>query len=305
LMNKLNKKYKGVIIPMVTPFDERGRIDTIAVSTIVESFVQVGVMPFVLGTTGESFSVSDDDKQTLVEATVKAVKGRQTVFAGISSNCLENSIELAKIYKDLGADVMVAHQPFYFPMDDNQLLAYFEKLADAVKCPLILYNNPITTKQSIPLSVIEKLSYHSNIFGFKDSERGMERLNEAIGLWGHRPDFSHLLGWAAQSAYSLLHGSDGIIPSTGNLTPGLYADLYQAAIDGNELRCNELQKEADDISLIYQKDRNVSQSIPALKSMMSHMGICKPFVKSPMVEVKAGESAKIKSEMEALLILKN
>ena len=296
----VDKKYKGVIIPMVTPITDKMVIDVKAVSTIVESFVAAGVAPFLLGTTGESFSVSEAQKRVLVDATVKAVKGREIVYAGISSNCFEESVEAGKAFADMGVDVLVAHQPYYFPNDDKQLLVWFERLADSLPIPLILYNNPITTKQSISLDVIEKLSYHSNIYGFKDSERGMERLDHAISLWRNRSDFSHLLGWAAQSAYSVLNGSDGIIPSTGNITPVIYKKLYDAAVAGKAEEANSLQEVTNRISEIYQKDRQVNDSIPALKVMMSVKGLCQPNVLLPMVptsdEVVAVIVEKMKNE---------
>jgi 4-hydroxy-tetrahydrodipicolinate synthase len=164
-----------------------------------------------------------------------------------------------------------------------------------VPCPLILYNNPITTKFSIPIDVIEKLSYHPNIAGIKDSERGMERLDLSLKLWYNRPDFVHFTGWAAQSAYALLNGSDGIIPSTGNFCPELYSELYHCALQRNAEKANALQSKADQISEIYQKDRNVSQSIPALKVMMSSKGLCKTFVMPPMYELSSEENEKIKN----------
>ncbi|MBN2165167.1 MAG: dihydrodipicolinate synthase family protein [Marinilabiliaceae bacterium] len=297
---KTEKKYKGVIIPMITPVDDKFQIDVSGVENIIVSFISAGVDPFILGTTGESFSVSEKEKDKLVAASVKALNGKGMLYAGISGNCVSETIIAAKKYKDLGVDVLVAHQPFYFLMSDSQLLSYFENLADSCDLPLIMYNNPITTKQSISIDVVEKLSYHSNIYGFKDSERGIERLDKAIALWKDREDFSHLLGWAAQSSYSLLKGSDGIIPSTGNLTPGLYRSLYDAAINGDSDTANKLQVRVDEISAIYQKDRTINQSIPVLKAMMEIKGICKRYALPPMFTVNNEDMENIEQVMNDL-----
>lgn len=301
-MKSIDKKYKGVIIPMITPVDQNYQIDVKGVNCLVKSFISAKVDPFVLGTTGESFSVSGKQKATLVEETAKSLNGNGILYVGISGNCVSESIEEGKKYKDLGADVLVAHQPFYFPNSDEQVIKYFEYLADEVDLPLILYNNPITTKQSISLDVIEKLSYHSNIYGFKDSERGEERLNKAISLWKDREDFSHLLGWAAMSAYSVLNGSDGIIPSTGNLTPVLYRELYDAALSGDESKAMSLQKRAGAVSAIYQKDRIINQSIPALKCMLEIAGICQRQALPPMFSSTDEEKKKIEKAMDELEI---
>jgi 4-hydroxy-tetrahydrodipicolinate synthase len=182
----------------------------------------------------------------------------------------------------MGVDVLVAHLPFYFPLLENQMLKYYEKLADSVPSPLIIYNNPVTVKQSIPLEIIEQLSHHDNIAGIKDSERGMERLNRSLDLWGKRDDFVYLLGWTSQSVYALLKGSDGIVPSAANFVPGLYKKMYDAAIRNDKTKAYEYQVKTDRISDIYLKDRNISQAIPALKFIVSLCGLCQPFVLPPL-----------------------
>jgi 4-hydroxy-tetrahydrodipicolinate synthase len=293
-MTNPNKKYTGVIVPMVTPCTGKHQVDTIALEKIVESFITANASPFLLGTTGESVSVSKAQQMQLVKTTVGVSKKRKMVYAGISGNCLEESIENGKTFADLGVDAVVAHLPFYYPLDTTQMLRYYEQIANNVPCPLILYNNPITTKYSVPIEVIEKLSYHPNIAGIKDSERGMERLDAALKLWSNRIDFVHLTGWAAQSAYALLNGSDGIIPSTGNVVPKLYSRLFDAAMNGDTALADQLQDKANEISEIYQKDRNLSQSIPALKVMMSAYGLCEPFVLPPMYDLSKEEQEKIK-----------
>jgi dihydrodipicolinate synthase/N-acetylneuraminate lyase len=295
-MKTLNKKHQGVIIPMVTPFNENLLIDLQSIVKIIDTFMEAKVAPFVLGTTGESVSITEPQKALLVKSVVQYVNKRAKTYAGISGNCLQESIDNAKLYANMGVDAVVAHLPFYYPLSSSQMLRYYEQLASNIPCPLILYNNPITTKQSVPLEVIDALSHHPNIAGVKDSERGMERLNQSIKLWSNRADFSHFVGWAAQSAYSLLNGADGIVPSTGNLTPKLYSDLYDSAIMDDAEKANELQEKANQISEIYQKDRNLSQSIPALKTMMSAFDLCEPFVLPPMCDLDTTEQRHIQEK---------
>ena len=119
---------------------------------------------------------------------------------------------------------------------------YFEKLADASPLPIMLYNIPVTTHLSMPISLVDKLSYHDNIVGFKDSERGDDRLNESLNLWKNRNDFTYHLGWAAMSSYGLQNGLDGIVPSSGNLVPGLYRAIYDNVKAGNFEEANAIQK---------------------------------------------------------------
>jgi len=149
--------------------------------------------------------------------------------------------------------------------------------------------------------LIDQLSYHSNIVGVKDSERGMERLDRSIELWKDRPDFVHFLGWAAQSAHALANGSDGIVPSTGNFAPGYYIRLYDAARKGDQETANRLQAATDELGLLYQKDRLLSQSLPALKVVMSVKGLCGPEVLPPMYRQNENQEAEYVEQVKKKL----
>jgi len=295
-MNRVQKKYHGVIVPMITPFTKELTIDLLSVERILDSFLKANVSPFLAGTTGESVSILDTQKSLLIKTAINFVDHKTMVYAGISGNCLYESIETAKKYAGMGVDAVVAHLPFYYPVSSDQMIRYFEEIADNIPCHLILYNIPITTKQSIPIEVIEKLSYHPNIAGIKDSERGMERLDKSLELWRNRNDFTHLMGAAVQSAYALLNGSDGIIPSTGNLVPKMYSEMFEAALRKDVGKVDELQDRTNEISEIYQKDKNLSQSIPALKTMMSVYGLCEPYVMPPMYTLEMSEQKRIAEE---------
>ena len=122
----------------------------------------------------------------------------------------------------------------------------------------------------------------------------MERLNQSIDLWCDRSDFSHFLGWAAQSVYALQKGSDGIVPSTGNLVPNLYRDLYESVINNKYSESEKYQIITNRISEIYQKDKGLNQSIPALKYIMSLYDLCQPFVMPPFNELDDDEKNSIK-----------
>ncbi len=279
---------------MITPVNADFSIDRTSVASVMKTFTQNHISVFVLGTTGESTSVPEKQKTDLVKWAVLSKQNQSKVYAGISGNCLQESIDAANLYASMGVDAVVAHLPFYYPMSGDNMLKYFETLANNITCPLILYNNPITVKMSIPLEVIDKLSYHPGIYGVKDSERGIERLDKSIELWANRNDFSFLLGWAVQSAYGLIKGCDGIVPSTANLTPEIYKLLYDSAIQGNAEEAEKMQQLTNEISEIYQKDKNISESIPALKVLMSEFDLCKPHVFPPMYEPAEDEQIRLK-----------
>lgn len=295
-MKKL-KKHHGVIVPMVTPFTENGKIDEVATVRLTEHLISNKCHLFALGTTGEFASIPASDKVIFVKKVVETAANCVSIYAGISGNCLADSIELAKKFADFGVDAVVANVPGYYALTEEHILRYFEKLADRIPLPLIIYNIPTTTHHSIPIPVVEKLSYHPNIEGIKDSERNIQRLEESIKRFFRREDFSYLVGWAAQSVFCLVRGADGIIPNIANLIPYKLYAIYKAVLADNLELANRLQTEVNQISEIFQKDRIISQSLAVLKLMMSKKGICEPHVLPPFLRLSAAEEMVIEEKM--------
>lgn len=287
------KKYGGVIVPMISPFTEDLAIDEQATARIVDHIIKAGAHPFILGTTGESSSISKQEKIKLVEKTIEAAAGRANIYVGISGNCMYDSVEEAHQYYALGARIFVAHMPSYYPLESDQMLRYFEELANELPSPLVLYNIPVTTNLSLPLDIVDRLSRHPNIVGFKDSERGLERLESSVSLWKDRQDFSYLLGWAAMSHKALQLGADGIVPSSGNLVPCLYQAIFKAVTEGTQHEGEQAQQKADVISAMYQQDRILSKAFPIFKAMMSAYGLCQPFMAPPMYKLPDDETEAI------------
>jgi len=293
----VEKKYQGVVVPMVTPFSDDGKIDIPAAEKVTEHIVSGGAAPFVLGTTGEGTSVPQDERPAFVEAVVKKTAGRIPTYASIAGNCLKTSIESAKKYFDLGIDAAVANLPFYYPLADYHMLKFYETLADNIPGPLFVYNITKTTGMSIPIEVIDKLSRHSNIVGLKDSEGDQERFKKAIPLWKDRADFSHLTGSAALSTMAVSLGSDGIVPSTGNFVPGMYCKLYEAAKSGDKETAEKYQEKTNELGRIYQKGKLLSESLAGLKVIMNELGLCGEAVLSPLVAVGEEEKKIIKQQL--------
>ena len=292
------KKYKGVVVPMVTPVTKKGALDTAAVERIITFFVEAGVSPLLMGTTGEGNSVSQADGLIFVETAVKAAQGRITIYAGLTGNCFSEQQKQAEAYTQAGADVIVATLPTYYALTPEQMENYYRTLADSIKGPLMMYNILATTHMSIPVSVIRRLAAHPNIVGLKDSERDLERMTQCIELAHDREDFCYFCGWAAQSAHSLELGGDGIVPSTGNYVPGMFQQLYEAAVKGDMETANHLQDETNEIAKIYQKDRTLGQSLTALKVMMQSKGLCEPWMLMPLTRLSAEEEQAIKLKIE-------
>ena len=294
----MKKKYNGVVVPAVTPLNEDFTIDEAAVEKMFSNFYAHKVMPFILGTTGESASIPVKTKNAFIKKAGLTKPAGTFLYAGISSNCLEESVLSAKYCSDHGVDVVVATAASYFALTETQLLHYFTNLADESPLPVIIYNIPATTHISLPLTVLDKLSHHPNIAGAKDSERSDERLQQSIALWKNRTDFSHFVGWAARSAPALMDGSDGIIPSTANVFPAVYAQMLEAVAQGNMEQANQLQKISDLLGNIYQGGKTLGESLWALKVLMHAQKLCKPIVMPPLLSLPDAEAEQLQAVLK-------
>ncbi len=278
------KTYHGVVVPMVTPCTIRGELDEDAVRRVIDYLMAGGVHGvFVLGTTGEGDSVPLAIRKQLIAVTVDAVRGRAQVYAGISDNALGHSLDVAEVSAELGVDAVVAHLPSYFPLTASEQEAYFRELADRVALPLIIYNIPSTVHMSIPIEVVVALSEHPQIAAIKDSENNQTRLATLLGTLGAIDNFAILAGSAALSDWALALGADGIVPSSGNLVPGLCCDLYDKSLGGDVEAAKMRQQQIDTVAELYRGPVSLSQSLGRLKAVMGAHGLCEACVFPPLL----------------------
>lgn len=285
----MKKKYHGIIIPAITPLNDKHELDEVGVKNMFDNFRANNVNPFILGTTGEAASLPTSLKCDYIKLAGRLKQPGDQLYVGIASNRFEESLVLAKCAFENNADAVAAHLPNYYKLSDTQIKKYYQLLADECGGPLIIYNIPATTHMSIALKVIDELSYHPNIVGVKDSEQSDERLQESLKLWKDRQDFSYFLGWAARSSEALLNGSDGLIPSSGNLFPGIYSQMAVAAAAGDRDQVLALQKKSDVVGKLYQAGRLLGESLWALKVLMNDSALCQPHVMPPLQPQSADE----------------
>lgn len=295
---KINEKYHGVVVPMVTPLTKEGNIDTEAVERIINNFAQYNVHALIMGTTGEGNSVSTSQGAEMIAAASRAAKGRIVIYAGLAGNCISEQMDAAREFIAAGADVIAATLPSYYALTPEQMYAYYKNLADNISVPLMLYNITITTHMSIPLDIIEKLSHHPNIVGLKDSENDLERMDKALEMFASRDDFAYFCGCAANSAHALKHGADGIVPSVGNFLPKAYNDLFEAGIRGDEALAEKLQQETIEIGKINTSGLTLGESLAGLKVIMDECGLCHTFMLPPLTELDPATEERIRKEIK-------
>lgn len=294
------RKFRGTIVPMVTPFTASGKLDEPAVERIAAHISGQRLGIFVLGTTGESASISATDRRRLVEIVTVVSSGRVPVFAGIGDTRVQDSVTAAHDYLKLGADAVVAHLPSYYGLTAEEMRAYFESLAATIRGPLILYNIPQTTHMSLPIAVVEALAAQPTVVGFKDSENTDGRLELVAERLGGRPGFSIFMGSSVLSVAALRRGYDGLVPSSGNLVPELWRTLEDAAAEGRWSDAEAMQKRLDAYTRVFQRERTLGQSLGALKAAMSTLGLCTPALLPPLLSLDEATCTAIATEIESL-----
>jgi 2-dehydro-3-deoxy-D-pentonate aldolase len=296
-----DKRFRGVVPPLVTPFTADGLLDESGARRIIDFLINGGVDGiFILGTTGESASVPRAERNRFVEATVQETAGRVPVYVGIGDNSFAGSLESAGHAFGAGADAVVAHLPSYYPLNAAEMTAYFTRLADELAGPLVLYNIPSTTHMSLPVEVVARLSEHPRVAGFKDSENSPGRLEEMTSRLVGKPDFSVFMGAAVLSSKALAAGADGVVPASGNLCPESWRDMMAAASRGDWQSAEDLQCVVNRVAQLFQKGRTLAQSLAALKAAMCALGLCRPHMLPPLQELTPEGIESVRQELLSL-----
>lgn len=275
MTTQTNKQvFSGIIPPMVTPLlSDNLTLDVKGVQHLVEHLVSGGVHGiFILGTTGESTSLSYKTREQLIIESCKAVNGRIPVFVGITDTSIEESIHLALIAQRVGAAAVVAAPPYYYGLGQEELYKYYWSLADQLTLPLFLYNMPSHTKINIDVKTVVRLSEHPNIIGLKDSSANAVYFQTLCYLL--KNNFSLLVGPEEITAETVLRGGNGGVNGGANLFPKLYVALYNAAVAKDFARIEELQNLVMEISTkIYTVGSYGSSYLKGLKGALSALGI--------------------------------
>lgn len=162
--------FGSLITAMVTPFNQAEQIDELALSRLIDHLIRTGTTAILAcGTTGESPTLTHDEKLQLFEATLRAVDGRVPVLVGTGSNVTKQSIELSREAAALGVDGLLLVAPYYNKPSQEGLYAHFASIADAIDLPVMIYNVPGRTSVNIETDTILRLAQIPNVFAVKEA----------------------------------------------------------------------------------------------------------------------------------------
>jgi len=296
----MEKKYCGVVVPMITPVDGHSVIEKRFVEKIIVGFSKAGVHPLLLGTTGEGVNVCIDDALDLIHYVKSIAPDTMTVYAVLRGSGYRDTVAVCDKYKEAGADVAVVTLPSYYHLTDGMMYNYYVDLFTQLSLPAMIYNIPSTTHMTIPLETIEEIFHRVAILkgrgkcvGIKDSDPDKERLKLLAGKYRDDKDFSVFCGCAANSTEGLRAGADGIVPSTGNFMPCAYRKLYDAALKGDWETAEAMQQLTNETGAKYQKGRPLGQQLAALKAVMAGQQLSLPWMIPPLMEIEQEERMRL------------
>ncbi|HXG36950.1 MAG TPA: dihydrodipicolinate synthase family protein [Dehalococcoidia bacterium] len=285
---ELKPRIKGVVVTLLTPFNDDYSIDLGALYDNTQRLVEKGIHVFVAaGSVGEFSSMSPEEFRDVVATAVKAVNGRAPVLAGASHSGTHECIKLSRIAQDVGADGLLIVPPYYLKPSLEGLFVHYEMIAQAVDLPIAVYNNPGFSKVNIlPQHAQTLVERVPQIISIKETSGEIYQFYETLRLLGAR--IPVLMGREITAFFGLACGSPGYVSSLANLAPDLCLDLYNAFQDGDLKRANAVhEKIAPFNSLQAEALQKLAfpVMIPMIKDGMNMIGIKGGTVRPPMTPV--------------------
>ena len=242
--------FHGVFPYLVSPINSAGEVMVDVLSRLAADLVAAGIHGLTpLGSTGEFAYLNQSQRLSVVRATVEAAAGRVPVIPGVASTSTSDAVEQARSYQRLGASGILAILETFFPLQENQVEAYFRAIADAVDIPVVLYTNPQFQRSDLSLDVIDKLSSHPRIRYIKDASTNTGRLLSIINRCGNK--LSVFSASAHIPACVMLIGGVGWMAGPACVIPRQSVRLYDLCRAGQWDEAMELQRRLWKINEVF------------------------------------------------------
>lgn len=229
----MNFAPKGILPALITPLTAEGKLNEKALRKLLNFTIDGGVHGvFVVGTTGEFYGLTHEEKREILEITMDEVKGRVPVYAGTGAITTKESVQLTQMAEECGVDAVSVLTPMFISPNQKELYDHFKTIAESTRLPVILYNNLPKTGVTITAATVAKLADIDNIVGVKDSTGDMTLTGEYIRLTADK-SFHVLMGRDTMIHAALCYGATGSIAAGANVAPRLCADIYDKYMAGD------------------------------------------------------------------------
>ena len=287
---------KGSIVALITPFDN-GQLSEKDYVKLINYHLENGTNGIVPGgTTGESPTLSHNEHKKIIEIAVNECKGKIPVIAGTGSNSTEEAIELSKFAEKAGSDALLVVTPYYNKPTQEGLYQHYKKINDNIGIPIIIYNIPSRSVIDMSVETMTKLYELKNIVGVKDATGDLNRVDQQLKSMGK--DFIQLTGNDDNAFEFNKRGGVGAIGVTANIAAKLTSD-FQKSFTENIKKASELDKLLQPLHSSLFIESNPSP----VKYAASLLGMCKPTVRLPLVEIREETKKKVSEALKVAKLL--
>jgi 4-hydroxy-tetrahydrodipicolinate synthase len=280
-MRKGYHKFKGTGVAIVTPFKKSGAIDFESFEAIINHIITGGVdFIVVLGTTGESSTISKPEKKALIEFSVGAINKRVPLVVGIGGNSTSDVVLAIHGTPFKGVDAILSVCPYYSKPQQEGIYQHFKIIAEASPVPVILYTVPGRTSSNIAAATTLRLAKDCpNIIGIKEASGNFDQIYQVLK---NRPkDFLVLSGDDGLTLPLIASGADGVISVTANAYPKEFSEMVRHALDGNYESARALHYKLVDFTGALFADGSPS----GIKAALEIKKLCHSFLRLPLVPV--------------------
>lgn len=227
--------FKGLYTAMITPFDTKGQLDEKGLRQNLRFQLECKVDGIiVLGTTGESPTLTPQEKERVIDIAIEEVKGKALLMVGTGSYSTEQTISMTRLAQEKGADAALIVTPYYNKPTQEGICQHFAAICKATSLPICLYNIQGRTGQNIQTETLERLIAFPSIKGVKEASGNLIQMNEVLEkIKKKRPDFSVLSGDDILTFPLMALGGDGIISVASNLVPSPMHQFVRSALEEN------------------------------------------------------------------------
>lgn len=286
------KVFKGSGVALVTPMHSDGSVNFEVLGEILEFQIKNKTDAIIIcGTTGESATMSDEERAAVIDFAVKKVAGRVPVVAGTGSNSTEHALKMSKRAKELGADAILVVTPYYNKTSQRGLIRHYSYIADNVDLPMILYNVPSRTGISIRPETYAELAKHPNIVATKEANGDLSAIAKTIALCGD--DLGVYSGNDDQTIPILSVGGLGVISVFANVCPYESYEISEKFFAGDINTARELFLRSNELMEALFCDVN---PIP-VKEAMNQLGFSCGSCRLPLVPLSAENKDKLVTAM--------
>ncbi len=282
----------GSIVALVTPMHDDGRVDYAALKHLIDWHIAEGTDCIgVVGTTGESPTVSVDEHCEVIRVAVEHAAGRVPIMAGAGGNSTAEAVELSRYALKVGADCSLSVVPYYNKPSQDGIYAHFRAIAEAVDLPMVLYNVPGRTVADLQVPTALRLAQIPGIVGIKEATGDIARAGWLIRQ--APPGFSIYSGDDSTAVALMLLGGHGNVSVTANVAPRLMHELCAAAMAGDVRTARAIHLRL----LPLHRDLFVESSPAPTKWALKRLGLCGAALRLPIVGLSPAGQASVEGAL--------